>query len=72
MKTLTLKEFAEEVSQAKAAVKLGVRQSAISKAIRTGRNVTVSISPDGSVKAQEIKDFPCLRRDVEDCARVPE
>ncbi|MHB9807040.1 Cro/CI family transcriptional regulator [Pantoea ananatis] len=72
MKTITLKEFAEEVSQAKAAIKLGVRQSAISKAIRAGRNVTVSIFSDGSVKAQETKDFPCMRRDAEDYTRVSE
>lgn len=68
MKTLTLKEFAEEVSQAKAAFQLGVRQSAISKAIRTGRNVTVRIFPDGSVKAEETKDFPCLRRESDHAA----
>lgn len=63
MKALTLKEFADEVSQSKAAVQLGVRQSAISKAIRTGRNVTVRIFPDGTVKAEETKDFPCSRKE---------
>lgn len=69
MKTLTLKEFAEQVSQSKAADQLGVRQSAISKAIRNGRNVTVRIYPDGSVKAEETKDFPCLRRDSENAVQ---
>lgn len=69
MKTLSLKDFADEVSQEKAAVQLGVRQSAISKAIRSGRNVTVKIYPDGSVKAEEIKDFPCSRRDSRHAAQ---
>lgn len=69
MKTLTLKEFAEEVSQAKAAVQLGVRQSAISKAIRMGRKVTVRVFPDGSVKAEETKDFPCLRKENDHAAQ---
>ena len=68
MKTLTLKEFADEVSQAKAALQLGVRQSAISKAIRTGRNVIVRIFPDGTVKAEETKYFPCSRKEPDHAA----
>ncbi|MFG0517316.1 Cro/CI family transcriptional regulator [Kluyvera intermedia] len=63
MRKITLRSFAEEVGQLKAASQLGVRQSAISKAIRNGRNVVVTISVDGKITAEEIKSFPCNRRD---------
>ena len=63
MRKITLKSFAEEVGQAKAAIQLGVRQSAISKAIRSGRNVVVTISVEGRISAEEVKSFPSQRRD---------
>ncbi|MDU4154371.1 Cro/CI family transcriptional regulator [Phytobacter diazotrophicus] len=58
MKKLTLREFAEQVGQVKAASKLGIRQSAISKALRLKRNIFVEVNPDGTVKAEEVKPFP--------------
>ncbi|BCQ40927.1 hypothetical protein ERHA54_35300 [Erwinia rhapontici] len=61
---ITLKEYAEQVGQSKAAEVLGMRQSAISKAIRTGRNVYVAIMSDGSVSAEETKPFPGQRRNA--------
>ncbi|MBF4179083.1 Cro/CI family transcriptional regulator [Lelliottia nimipressuralis] len=63
MRKITLKSFAEEVGQVKAADQLGVRQSAISKAIKSGRNVVVTISNGGEVTAEEVKAFPSQRRD---------
>lgn len=59
---LTLKEFTERVGQTKAAQMLGMRQSAISKAISAGRNIYVQILSNGSVLAEETKQFPAKPR----------
>jgi len=58
MKKLTLREFAEQEGQVKAASKLGIRQSAISKALRVKRNIFVEVNPDGTVRGEEVKPFP--------------
>lgn len=63
MKKLTLKEFAELEGQVQAANMLGVRQSAISKALRLRRNIFVEVYQDGSVKAEEVKPFPSHKGD---------
>ncbi|WP_194426017.1 Cro/CI family transcriptional regulator [Klebsiella quasipneumoniae] len=57
MKKLTLKEFADQEGQVKAASKLGIRQSAISKALRLKRNIFVLVHPDGTTEAEEVKPF---------------
>lgn len=64
MKRLPLSIFVSQKGQEKAAEMFGVRQSAISKALSSGRNITVIISDDGSVEAEELKPFPSSRRDV--------
>ena len=58
MSKITLKEFAEREGQANAAMRLGVRQSAVSKALRARRKIFVVIHADGSVEAEEVKPFP--------------
>ncbi|QBX68685.1 Cro/CI family transcriptional regulator [Serratia quinivorans] len=58
MQKISLKDFAHREGQAKAAELLGVRQSAISKAIKRGRKVVVTILDDGTVGAEELKPFP--------------
>ncbi|WP_229635539.1 Cro/CI family transcriptional regulator [Pseudomonas syringae] len=54
---LSLKEFSKGRQHA-AAKQLGVQQAAISKALRVGRNIFVSLRDDGSVTAVEEKVFP--------------
>ncbi len=68
MKKISLKDYANIEGQAKAAASLGVRQSAISKAIRAERNVTVTIHEDGRVEAEEIKAFPTQKCFGDNCA----
>ncbi|MCW2485960.1 hypothetical protein J5069_08635 [Candidatus Symbiopectobacterium sp. NZEC127] len=58
MQKLTLAEFVKESGQAKAADLIGVHQTAISKAVRTGRKIFVTKKPDGSVNAEEVCPFP--------------
>lgn len=68
MTKITLKEFAERVGQVKAAKSLGIKQSAISKAIRLNRRIFISINSDGTVEAEEIKSFPTQKQGIENAA----
>lgn len=58
MNSIPLTDYVKDKGQAFAAESLGVHQTAISKAIRAGRNVMVTLMPDGSVKALEVRSFP--------------
>ncbi|WP_063657737.1 Cro/CI family transcriptional regulator [Candidatus Arsenophonus triatominarum] len=58
MKTYSLINFVKKIGQAEAARKLGIYQSAISKALRMRRRITVLIHDDGKVEAEEVKPFP--------------
>ncbi|ECG5642404.1 Cro/Cl family transcriptional regulator [Salmonella enterica subsp. enterica serovar Poona] len=58
MQKETLADYALKHGQLKTAQRLGVRQSAISKALRVGRNIYVRTLDDGSIEAEEIRAFP--------------
>lgn len=58
MRRITLTEFAKEHGHTKAAQMLGCTQGALSKAIRVGRDVFVTLEEDGSLSAQEQRPFP--------------
>lgn len=64
MEKLTLSAFVGKFGQASAANLLGVRQSAISKALRVGRDIFIIVHPGGRLEAKEIKAFPSQQRDV--------
>lgn len=58
-----LTSFAHDVGQIEAARRLGLSQSAISKALRSGRKVFVF--EDGvSERAFELKSFPCSSAEI--------
>lgn len=61
MMTFTLKDYASEIGQVRAGEKLGVTQIAISKAVRSGRNIFVQVMDDGKVSAFENKPFPAKK-----------
>ncbi|MEY0337819.1 Cro/CI family transcriptional regulator [Providencia stuartii] len=63
MKRIPLTTFATEIGQNKVAEMLGVRQSAISKAILKKRNIYVIQKSDGTIEAEEIKSFPATKND---------
>lgn len=65
MKRYHLSEFAKKFGQGQTAKKLGIYQSAVSKALRTGRNITVLVHDDGRVEAEEIKPFPNHRHQAD-------
>ncbi|MCA7012495.1 Cro/CI family transcriptional regulator [Dickeya dadantii] len=63
MQKQTLAEFVRENGQARAADAIGVHQTAISKAVRTGRKIFVTSLPDGRVEAEELSPFPRIKHD---------
>ncbi|ELM3660024.1 hypothetical protein RYR38_003494 [Edwardsiella piscicida] len=58
-----LTDYVKRLGQTRAAKDLGVYQSAIFKAISSGRDITVIINHDGSIRAEERKPFPCQKRE---------
>ncbi|WP_422778066.1 Cro/CI family transcriptional regulator [Pseudomonas shirazensis] len=58
MRRIPLSEFAKEHGHTKAAQILGCTQGGLSKAIRVGRDVYVTVDEDGTVTAQEQRPFP--------------
>ena len=52
---ITLKDYALRFGQTKTAQDLGVYQSAINKAIRSGRKIFLTVKPDGSIYASVVK-----------------
>lgn len=59
MQQKSLSDFADQLGQGKLANLLKITQGALSKAIRTKRNIFVYQKPDGSIYAEEVKPFPC-------------
>lgn len=58
MKRIPLIQFVEDRGQLDSALLLGCTQGAISKALRVGRDITVTEHADGSFTAEELKPFP--------------
>lgn len=65
MEKLPLSVFVSRNGQEKTAEIFNVNQSAISKALSSGRNITVTILENGMVMAEEVKPFPSNRRDIQ-------
>ncbi|ANJ92455.1 Cro/CI family transcriptional regulator [Serratia plymuthica] len=60
MERLPLPDYVSKHGQGKAAEELGVYQSAISKALKNKRNITVLVHASGKVEAEELRPFPSL------------
>jgi len=58
---ITLKQFAMEKGQARAAALLRMSQGALNKALRVGRDIFVTELEDGSFVAEEVRPFPSQR-----------
>lgn len=68
MHQITLKDFADDKGQTKAAQLLGLTQGALNKAIRVGRDIYVTEHGDGTYTAEEIKPFPAQQARQETAA----
>ncbi|CAI3798578.1 hypothetical protein GLGCALEP_02120 [Pseudomonas sp. MM221] len=64
MRRISLADFAAEKGQTKAAELLGLYQSALSKAIKSGREIQVIENEDGSYTAEETRRFPSHAKSV--------
>ncbi len=62
MNRIHLFDYAAEHGQIKAAKALGITQGALSKALRAGREIIVTVHPDGSCEAHELRPFPSQHR----------
>ncbi|PIT22079.1 Cro/CI family transcriptional regulator [Snodgrassella communis] len=58
MKKIPLSDYVKNNGQHKTAKELGLTQGAISKALRSGRNIFVHARYSGKVQAVEIRPFP--------------
>lgn len=67
MNQIPLAELVAEKGQVAAARLLGVSAAAISKAIKSGRNIQLTFHANGSCVAQELKPFPA-QTPVKKCA----
>jgi DNA-binding transcriptional regulator YdaS (Cro superfamily) len=68
MSRITLKEFASDYGQTKAASLLGMSQSALNKALQAGRDVHVTKKSDGTYSAEEVRPFPCRQHHLKKSA----
>ncbi|WP_193133756.1 Cro/CI family transcriptional regulator [Klebsiella grimontii] len=62
MGVMTLREFTDRYGQSQAGAVLGTTQMAVSKALASGRNISIKISESGDVEAFEIRPFPSAKR----------
>ena len=58
MENIPLEDLVSRLGQARVARALGVKPASIAKAIRTRRNIVVTVNDDGSYIAKEIRPFP--------------
>ncbi|PIT48558.1 Cro/CI family transcriptional regulator [Snodgrassella alvi] len=58
MKKMTLSDYVRNNGQRKTAKELGLTQGAISKALKSGRNIFIHTSHSGKVQAVETRPFP--------------
>lgn len=64
MKRIPLNDFVDDRGQVSAATALAVTQGAVSKALRSGREIYVIEHDDGSYSAEELRPFPALPKQV--------
>ncbi|HAF1404926.1 TPA: hypothetical protein G8O12_003738 [Salmonella enterica] len=65
MKKFSLAEFVREHGQPKTAEIFGIKQSAISKALRLNRNITIIQQADGTYEGEEVRSFPHRSKSTE-------
>ncbi|MDR0219057.1 MAG: Cro/Cl family transcriptional regulator [Enterobacteriaceae bacterium] len=64
MEKILLAEYVKQNGQVKAANLVGVHQTAISKALKAGRNIVLIRQEDGSYKAEEWRPFPSQKQNI--------
>ncbi|MCS3472475.1 hypothetical protein M2401_006239 [Pseudomonas sp. JUb42] len=58
MNQIQLPDLVAKIGQATVAEAFGITPAAVHKAVRSGRNIIVTVHEDGSYSAQELRPFP--------------
>lgn len=58
MQGVLLKQLVAELGPVKVGKMLGVSHQGITKAVEAGREIFVTVLPDGKAKGKEISEFP--------------
>ncbi len=72
MEKIPLSEYVKLNGQANAARLVGVHQTAISKALRSGRQIFLIRQKDGSYKAEECRPFPSQKQGISRSEKISE
>lgn len=64
MNQIQLPELVAKIGQAAVAEAFGVSPAAVHKAIRSGRQIIVSIEADGTYSAHELRPFPAHKAPI--------
>lgn len=62
MQGVSLKQLVAELGPVKVGKMLGASHQAITKAVETGREITVTVFPDGTARGKELSDFPIVKK----------
>lgn len=67
---ISLSDFVRKIGQARVARALGVKPASIAKALKTRRNIEVTVGADGSCVAQEVRPFPSHTQDEQEAKQA--
>lgn len=62
MQGVPLKQLVAELGPAKVGKMLGVSHQGITKAVEAGREILITVLPDGNAKGIELSDFPKAKK----------
>jgi hypothetical protein len=62
MQGVPLKQLVAELGPAKVGKMLGVSHQGITKAVEAGREILITVLPDGKAKGTELSDFPKAKK----------
>lgn len=62
MQGVSLKQLVAELGPVKVGSMLGMSHQGITKAVEAGREIFVTVLPDGTASGKEISDFPIVKK----------
>ena len=71
MNQIQLPELVAKIGQAAVAEAFGISPAAIHKAIRSGRQIIISIQADGTYSAHELRPFPTHKAPISSSTESP-
>jgi hypothetical protein len=62
MQGVPLKQLVAELGPVRVGKMLGVSHQGITKAVEAGREIFVTVLPDGKAEGKELSDFPIVKK----------